>query len=199
MDDDSPAFGPGAEQRMAAPSPLLNGEITVRTTVVQIRWDLSLWHRNDEVRPFFAHLVHQCLKQRPRNVRRLAPLFLVDDKLPWWSSSSVLPSYGGGGGKRSFPRTWLDTRCGEAMQWQWGAAPRALLFAAKIQRAPATIYRAFRSPVCVARSLSRSTAGFKWGSFWSDSMRIFLLGIRRPDFGLNSTEKMTLFQVGCQR
>jgi hypothetical protein len=30
-------------------------------------------------------------------------------------------------------------------------------------------------------------------------MRIFLLGIRRPDFGLNSTEKMTLFQVGCQR
>jgi hypothetical protein len=72
----------------------------------------------------FAHLVRRRLKQRPRNIERLAPLFLVDGKLPWWSSGSVLPSYDGGGGKRRFPRTWLGTRCGEAMQWRWGAVPR---------------------------------------------------------------------------
>jgi hypothetical protein len=64
----------------------------------------------------FAHLVHRRLKQRPRNVGRLTPLFLVDGKLPWWSSGSVLTSNGGGGGKGSFPRSWLGTGRGEAAQ-----------------------------------------------------------------------------------
>jgi hypothetical protein len=80
----------------------------------------------------FAHLVRQQLKQRLRNIGQLAPRFLVDGKLPWWNSGSVLPSYGGGGGKRSFPRTWLGMRRGEAVQRRWGAVPRVWSFVDEI-------------------------------------------------------------------
>jgi hypothetical protein len=52
VDSDSSAIDRGAEQCMAAPLPLLTREIPVRTTVVQIRWDWSLRHQNDEVGPF---------------------------------------------------------------------------------------------------------------------------------------------------
>jgi hypothetical protein len=53
MDGDSPAFGRGTEQ---CTTPLLTGVVPIRAMVVQIRWDWSLWHRNDEVRPFLLTL-----------------------------------------------------------------------------------------------------------------------------------------------
>jgi hypothetical protein len=56
VDGDSPAFSHGAGQRTVAPLPLLIGEILAGATVVQIRRDWSLWHRNDEVRPFLLTL-----------------------------------------------------------------------------------------------------------------------------------------------
>jgi hypothetical protein len=56
VDGDSSAFGRGTEQRTAAPPPLLTREIPVRTTVVHIQRDWSLWHQNDEVRPFLLTL-----------------------------------------------------------------------------------------------------------------------------------------------
>jgi hypothetical protein len=60
VDGDSPAFSRGAGQRTVALLPLLIGEILARATMVQIRRDWSLWHRNDEVRPFL--LVRQRLE-----------------------------------------------------------------------------------------------------------------------------------------
>jgi hypothetical protein len=41
---------------MAAPLPPLTGVVPVRAMVVQTRRDWSLWHRNDEVRPFLLTL-----------------------------------------------------------------------------------------------------------------------------------------------
>jgi hypothetical protein len=51
VDGDSLAFSRGTEQRTAAQSPLLTGEIPIRATVVQIRRDWSLRHQNDKVGP----------------------------------------------------------------------------------------------------------------------------------------------------
>jgi hypothetical protein len=50
------AFSHGADQRTVAPLPQLIGELLVRATVVQIRRDWSLWHRNNEVRTFLLTL-----------------------------------------------------------------------------------------------------------------------------------------------
>jgi hypothetical protein len=56
MDNDSPAFDRSAEQCTAAPPPPLPGVVPVRSMVVQIRRDWSLWHRNDVVWPFLLTL-----------------------------------------------------------------------------------------------------------------------------------------------
>jgi hypothetical protein len=80
VDGDSPAFSRGAEQRTAAPSPLLTEKILVCATVVQIRRDWSLWHQNDEVRPFLLTL---CVGGSNRDRATLDGLLLYS-----WSTAS---------------------------------------------------------------------------------------------------------------
>jgi hypothetical protein len=110
---------------MAAPLPPLTGVVPVRATVVQIRRDWSLWHRNHEVRPFLLTL---CVSGLNRDRATLSGSLLC----PWSTASSpgeapVLSSLPTvvEVAREAFPDFGWAWGLVERCKWCRGTAPRA--------------------------------------------------------------------------
>jgi hypothetical protein len=125
VDGDSPAFGHGAEQRTMAPPPLLIGVVPVCATVVQIRWDWSLWHQNDEVRPFLLTLcVGGLNKDRVTSGGSVLCYWSMASSLGQAPVPSSLP-IAVGVARVAFPSIWWARGVAKQRNQRRGATPRA--------------------------------------------------------------------------